>query len=64
MKLATTTWDFEKYLDVYGSIKAIKDAGFRYVDLNLKGTEPYLSPDCANWQDEVKRSAHTPKASV
>ncbi len=55
MKLATTTWDFEKYLDVYGSIKAIKDAGFRYVDLNLKGTEPYLSPDCANWQDEVKK---------
>ena len=37
MKLATTTWDFEKHPDIYGRIKAIKDAGFRYIDLSLTG---------------------------
>ena len=37
MKLATTTSDFSSYeMDGYASVKAIADAGFRYIDYSFQ----------------------------
>lgn len=57
MKLATTTCDFDKYLNTYQEkIDAVIEAGFRYIDLNLytikKDDELLIS---SNWQDNAKR---------
>ena len=54
MKLATTTWDFSKYLNIYDSIKEIYNAGFRYLDLELTGKETYFA-DADTWKDDIKR---------
>lgn len=36
MKLATTTGDFNRYLNTYQErIDAVVEAGFKYIDLNL-----------------------------
>ena len=52
MKLATTTWDFSKYLNIYDSIKEIYNAGFRYLDLELTGKETYFA-DADTWMDKA-----------
>lgn len=55
MKLATTTSDFERYLDLYGSIKEISRAGFKYIDLGMTGRESFFAVEGDSWKDEIKR---------
>ncbi len=56
MKLATTTCDFDRFLNTYQErITAIVEAGFKYIDLSLytiyKDDELLVSN---NWQDNAK----------
>ena len=52
MKLATTTADFTRFVKGYrDSIRLIREAGFRYVDISIGG-EVFLKSE--NWRDEAK----------
>lgn len=57
MKLATTTGDFSKfYSDHIMRIKAVRNAGFKYVDFDMcsenRPDSDFFKPD---WQDRVKK---------
>lgn len=61
MKLATTTGDFSHYFDDHcDKIRAVADAGFKYVDLSFyneaKPESVYFKPD---WKDYVKKLKET-----
>lgn len=53
MKLATTTGDFNGYVDTYEEkIKLIHDAGFKYIDLDFDGVDRFMGDD---WREEANK---------
>lgn len=53
MKLATTTGDFNLYVDTYEEkIKLLYDAGFRYIDIDFCGIDLFMGSD---WEYRAKK---------
>ena len=53
MKLATTTADFNGYVDTYEEkVKLICDAGFKYIDIDFSNIDVFMG---SRWEDKAKK---------